>query len=268
MQRAAQEIVSKYGGIFPTTFDQVLALPGVGRYTAGAILSIALDQRWPILEGNTQRVHSRLMGLQVSPKQSQANALLWEFATAILPRRGSGILNQALMELGALVCTPTASKCPECPLRRYCAAYRRGQQSSIPVKQAPLNYEDRTEFAFVIQNKSRQYLVRPIPTGRRWAGLWDFPRTSEQPLQTMDEAVQWLARVEGISLVPGNEVMRLKHAVTRFRIQLMVYRAVLVDTESPPILPWGWRSLAELSTLPLSRSGREIVQKLESQGRV
>ena len=106
---AAKKIVAEHGGEFPLQYDQVLALPGIGRYTAGAILSISNDAKLPILEGNTQRVFSRLVGLREHPTEKNANSLLWEFATQMLPRSGCGIFNQAAMELGLWSANPTPS---------------------------------------------------------------------------------------------------------------------------------------------------------------
>ncbi len=119
---AAKRIVADHGGQFPSHFADAIALPGIGRYTAGAILSISADQKLPVLEGNTQRVFSRWVALRQPPTEPLATKLLWRIAERMLPPKGSGQFNQAAMELGALVCLPRAPKCEQCPVRRLCRA--------------------------------------------------------------------------------------------------------------------------------------------------
>ncbi len=264
MHAAAKQIVTKHAGEFPTSFEDVLALPGVGRYTAGAILSISGDQRLPILEGNTQRVFSRLVGLRETPTTPAATRLLWKFAESMLPKTGSGIFNQAAMELGALVCTPRSPSCGECPLRSRCAAARLGLQSEIPGKLSKTIYEDRTEFMLVIANgDGDKFLVREIPDGRRWSGLWDFPRTAEQSFTRLDETADWFAKSEGIHATSGARLATLKHAVTRYRITLHAHFAKLVGKSTQP--PKGWRFVdsKELKKLPMNVTGRKIVELLD-----
>lgn len=242
MQRAANEMVLKHRGQFPTQYEQVLSLPGIGRYTAGAILSIADDQRLPIVEGNTVRVYSRWVALTEPIKSAAAVSTLWEVATAMLPRRGSGTFNQAAMELGALICKPKPD-CDRCPVRRGCAANELSLQHSIPGKVSTTVYEDRREFAFVItrQTSDRQrsessnsvdqddsdgveYLLHHRGPTMRWAGMWDFPRATESNHVDIQTAVDELADAIGIQIRPGLRLKTIKHGVTKFRIELQVYR--------------------------------------------
>jgi len=120
MHAAARKIVDQHDGKFPEQYDDVLALPGIGRYTAGAILSISRDQRLPVLEGNTQRVFSRWVSMRGVIGETATTNLLWKIAESMLPRKGAGDFNQAAMELGALICTAKNPRCPECPLSRIC----------------------------------------------------------------------------------------------------------------------------------------------------
>ena len=264
MHAAAKQIVTEHSGEFPTNFEDVLALPGVGRYTAGAILSISGDQRLPILEGNTQRVFSRLVGLRETPTTPAATRLLWKFAESMLPKTGSGIFNQAAMELGALVCTPRSPSCGECPLRSRCAAARLGLQSEIPGKLSKTKYEDRTEFMLVIANGNgdklgNRFLVREIPDGRRWSGLWDFPRTAEQSFTRLDETADWFAKSEGIRATAGARLATLKHAVTRYRITLHAHFAKLIGKSTQPPDGWQFVDPKQLKKLPMNVTGRKIV---------
>src|SRR5690242_15502981 len=129
LHQAARQIVGKNGGKFPENFDDVLALPGIGRYTAGAICSIAYNQPTPILDGNVIRVLTRVFGMRGDPREKRRNAKLWQMATRLVEAAAPNScseLNQSLMELGALICTPRNPRCAECPVSRDCIALRRG----------------------------------------------------------------------------------------------------------------------------------------------
>ena len=258
---AARQIVDRHGGRFPDRFDDVIALPGIGRYTAGAILSITSDQRLPILEGNTQRVFSRWIGLRGDPTATSAKQLLWEFAATMLPRRGAGRFNQAAMELGALVCTPRGPDCNHCPVRSRCVARIQGLQQEIPGKVSTIRYEDRTEFALVVADPQGNYLVREMPDKGRWSGLWDFPRTDAA---SVESAANWLRDELGTAVHVGSRLETFKHAVTKYRISLYVHEAVL--SRSPHALPKPWRfvSAADLGELPMNVTGRKIARRLAS----
>ncbi|MEL6106492.1 MAG: A/G-specific adenine glycosylase [Planctomycetota bacterium] len=264
MHAAAKKIVADHGGEFPLEYDQVLALPGIGRYTAGAILSISSDARLPILEGNTQRVFSRLIGLREHPTEKNANALLWDVAAKMLPRSGCGIFNQAAMELGALVCQPNP-KCDECPLMTHCSAAETGSQQEIPGKIKKIRYEDKHEFALIVRrdrSTKSEYLVRPLPDGERWAGLWDFPRPTHFQTQTADDVCQWLGTELNRQVHVGPRLQTIRHAVTKYRIQLDVHQATLAKPLPTPRKPWQWASLESLAELPLSTTGRKIADAL------
>ncbi|TWT84512.1 A/G-specific adenine glycosylase [Planctomycetes bacterium CA13] len=266
MHAAAKHICDQHDGEFPTNYDDTLALPGIGRYTAGAILSIATDQRLPILEGNTQRLFSRWIAMQGSLGEKPTMDLLWSVADAMLPQTGSGIFNQAAMELGALVCTPRNPKCDECPVVRMCRAKEQGLEQSIPGKVKRIQYEDRTEFAFVIANdKKDRYLVRPIAAGQRWAGLWDFPRVTSGKFDNVDDAAASIGHEMSGVVAPLKQLATLKHAVTKYRIRLDVFVASV--SGKPPkrwkaTPPWQFMTKQELVDLPLSVTGRKIAQKL------
>ena len=272
LHAASQKIMEVHGGEFPTRYEDVLALPGIGRYTAGAILSISLGQRLPILEGNTQRVFSRWIASRSPVTDRQALNLLWKFAEVMLPTKDPGAFNQGAMELGALICRPTSPNCGQCPVKASCQARLLGLQEEIPGKVKKLVYEDREEYAFVVRenqsqrsNSSTRYLVRRLPEGRRWAGLWDFPRTTEQSYQNVQEASRALSAELGIPFDVGADLLTLKHAVTRFRIKLHVYAAACNGShrkhERPP-KPWRFATLDEINALPMSVTGRKIAERI------
>jgi A/G-specific adenine glycosylase len=273
MHAAAKQIAQQHNGRFPASYDDVLALPGIGRYTAGAILSIADDQRLPILEGNTQRVFSRWVAMRGAATASPATKLLWEIAEGMLPRKNSGMFNQAAMELGALVCTPKNPSCDRCPVSRMCRARLAGLQEEIPGKVSRVSYQDRTEFAMVIagcggKQKQPKYLLRPLPEGGRWAGLWDFPRTTEASFESVVAATPHLSDLVGVSISPGARLTTIRHAVTKYRISLHVHTADIGDQAGAPTRtwrpgrPWRFVSLSDMAQLPMSVTGRKIAELL------
>jgi len=269
MHAAAKKICQEHGGRFPTTYDEVINLPGIGRYTAGAILSISQNQKVPILEGNTQRVFSRWAAVRGKLGEKGTTNVLWEIAEAMLPpsrqnylTSGPAVFNQAAMELGALICTPRNPKCHQCPVRSSCEAHKLGLQEKIPGKVKSIQYQDRLEFAFVIANETGdRYLVRPIPKQERWAGLWDFPRVTNGRFESVAAAAEFLGQELSGVVTPATSVATIKHAVTKYRIRLEVFSATLsckakgrwkVDH------PWSFVTADELRELPMSVTGRKI----------
>jgi len=272
LHQAAKEIVARFGGRFPTHFSDVRPLPGIGRYTAGAILSIAFDQRLPILEANTLRLHARLLAIKGNIMRGEANARLWQFAEEILPRTGSGKVNQALMDLGSLVCTATSPKCAECPAVVFCESAKQGLQNEIPTPKMKEAKEYRTEVALLIRKSGKTLLIRS-PDGGRWAGLWDFPRAetnTEMPLELatdtflQDTALHHrLSELTGRKLMPGRLIHSLKHSVTKYRITLFFCEGR--DTGRAgvkPLCETRWVTARELQELPLNSTARKLVEKM------
>ena len=227
LRAAAQEIVAEHGGRFPRDVETLQTLPGIGRYTAGAIASIAFDQRAPILEANTIRLLSRLIAYREDPTKSAGQRLLWQTAEELLPRKEIAEFNQALMELGSLVCRPQQPDCEQCPAMGLCMAHEQGWENEIPAVGRKMQYVDVREAAVVVRKNGR-VLLRLCAPEERWAGLWDFPRfeiDSEGPLFAGDELVEKVQEQTGIVVRPGALLKTIKHGVTRFRITLDCYEA-------------------------------------------
>ena len=145
LHAAAKDVAEKHGGRFPGDFDAIFALPGIGRYTAGAIASIAFDQSKPILEANTIRLWARLAGIQDDVAAKATQTRLWSLAERVLTESRSGEINQALMEVGGQVCKPQAPQCHECPVVLWCGAQRTGRPESIPRVRKKIEYEEVRE---------------------------------------------------------------------------------------------------------------------------
>ncbi len=176
LQKAARFILEKHGGRFPEEFDDILALPGIGRYTAGAISSIAFNQPAPILDGNVMRVLTRIFGITENPRKRKTNQLLWQLATELVENSKGhcSYLNQSLMELGALVCTPRTPRCANCPIKRLCVAFKENRVDELPNLGRRAAATARRFVAFVVESCGK-FLVRQRPANVVNAHLWEFP---------------------------------------------------------------------------------------------
>lgn len=283
MHAAAQRIVTQHAGRFPKSLDSLLSLPGIGRYTAGAIVSFAYGHRAPILEANTVRLFSRLIGLREDPRTTASQSNLWSFAERILPKAGErvGKVNQAVMELGSLICTPKQPDCAACPVHRFCAAHRAGIQNEIPLR-APRPTFTLLHHALVVAQRSGKTLMRQNSADGWWSGLWDFPRIDLT-------ALGWHADFEHISRTPSQQIDLLKrgmqerlglelretkteyirsmrHGVTRYRIALHCYHAQLkAAAQLPSTHNWQWVDLAQEPELPLTATAHKLRRWLLDQ---
>lgn len=263
LHQAAKKIVNEYSGSFPQEFAQVLDLPGVGRYTAGAICSFAYDQPYPIVEANTQRLYCRLLALEDDPRTSVSQKRLWDLAERIVPKKSPGEINQALMELGSLVCTPTNPKCLECPLVELCPTAKLGLQSRVPSPPKAKAFESVYEVAWVVWNGS-QVLLRQCQPGERWEGLWDFPRFVCD-LDTNDKDKfykQELQKRFGLKTHGCDERVKIKHGVTRFKITLECFDTSLKNGPNLSLGAFQWLDYQELGKLPLHSTARRIAQHI------
>lgn len=264
---AAAKVVSvELGGQFPETVDELMKLPGIGRYTAGAIVSIAYDKPAPILEANTLRLLSRLVALRDDPTRTAGQKKLWRIAEELLPAKEVSRFNQALMELGSLVCTPREPKCDACPVESLCQARQLGVVGELLPTTKKTSYSELHEAAVVIW-RGNQVLLRQCGPEERWSGLWDFPRfavESEGPLYAVREIESKLVELTGITATLGPLMKTIKHGVTRYRITLDCYEAThktgkVKSTKSSPAV---WVKPGELAEYPLSTTGRKIAKLL------
>lgn len=264
LHKAARVIVDEHSGVFPRDSDSVKALPGIGRYTAGAILSIAFDDREPILEANTIRVLSRLIGYRGDTTSTEGQGVLWGAAEDFLPRKNAGDFNQAMMELGSEVCTPRDPHCDKCPVATLCPTQAQGLQDAIPAAKKKLKYEDVVEACIVVRRNDK-VLLRRCKEGERWAGLWDFPRfvsraSTITPLHR--ELCEGVRELTGYDVAIREHLKTIKHGVTRFRITLKCFEAEHLSGRMKRG-DFVWVRPTQLDGYALSVTGRQVADAIQ-----
>ncbi|MEM9701580.1 MAG: A/G-specific adenine glycosylase [Planctomycetota bacterium] len=288
LHAAAQAITER--GDWPRSVEGLRALPGVGRYTAGAVASFAFGRRAPIVEANTLRLYARLLAFTGDPRSSAGQTALWEFAERILPdesddpARGPGAVNQAVMELGGTLCTVKEPRCGACPVRPWCGAFQQKIQAEIPRPKAKQAITDVTEATVAVRRADGRLLLRQRSDSERWAGLWDFPRyeppadltahvpklgerqRSLLPGDDFAPLQRWLsetiAKQTGVRCEVGDGSFELRHSVTRFRIRLLCFEATRTRGRLRAGEALRWVGPDELEAVPLSKTGRQFANRL------
>lgn len=233
LQKTAKVLCAEYGGQLPREKAALLKLPGIGSYTAGAIASIAYGERETAVDGNVLRVASRVCGNHQDIALPETKRALEEALYTYLPETGSGTINQALMELGAIVCVPNGDPlCALCPVRETCAAYQEGLIAELPVKSAqkPRRIEPRT--VFLLQNGDR-FLIQKRPEKGLLAGLWELPSAAGSLSQA--EALQYV-RAAGYEPLRVEQLPPAKHIFTHVEWRMTAYRFWLPADDEPYML--------------------------------
>jgi A/G-specific adenine glycosylase len=259
LHRAVRQVAERHGGRFPKTLEAALAIPGVGLYTASAVLSIAFGVPLPVVDGNVRRVLSRLFALR--GRRWLKDGPYYNLAEELLDRDSPGDWNQALMELGATVCAPRRPACPACPLRGACRALELRIVERLPERRSKRAPEAVTVAAALIELRGRILMVRR-PEGRLMSRMWEIPQTSLESRGYVD-LVRELRDRHGLEIAPGALLARAAHAVTFRRIRLDAYRARLLST--PPADPerWRWVTPVEAAALATSSLTRKILAAMD-----
>ena len=239
LHAAAREVVAVHRGRLPTTVDELRRLPGIGRYTAGAIASIAFDVPAPIVEANSRRVLARLVGHAAPVGGPAGDGPLWDVAAALVPARQPGLFNQALMDLGAGVCTPERPLCHRCPLAARCVARRTDRVAEIPAA-APRRAATIVRETAVVERRGDRVLVERRGPGEWWEGLWDFPRVARPPR--------------------GRRLGAIAYTVTHHRVTCAVVERVATGPAPRATRNRRWVTRRILAGLPLSAPGRRIAR--------
>lgn len=267
LHAAAKMVVGDFAGRVPDNVDDLLKLPGVGRYTAGAIASIAYDTPAPILDGNVARVLARVEGIEQSIDENKTKARLWELADAAVPEKSAGDFNQALMELGALVCTPKQPSCDACPLAGECEALSRGIVAQLPVRNARKKPKPVDHHIVAIE-KAGKYLIEQRPDTGLWSRMWQLPTWEHLPDAKASAAninaadiASWAKQHVGLSLCDINMQLQFDHATTHRAIRFTLWHAK-VESGRLKADAGQWRNLDDLKNLPLANPQKAAIKKL------
>ncbi len=246
LHAAAKQIVHEHGGEFPRTVEGLRSLPGIGRYTAGAIGSIAFDLATPIVEANSRRVIARLVGHAAPLDGPGGDEPIWEIAAGLVPPRHPGRFNQALMDLGAMICTPKLPLCSRCPLASACVAHQTNRVAAIPAQAKRRPVKQVQETAVVLRHGESVLVERRGP-GEWWEGLWDFPRGS------------------GTAAKRGRRLGLVTYSVTHHRIECAV-REQIMTRRTTPTKAQRWVKVTSLDALAMTAPGRRIARLVARSG--
>ncbi len=256
LHQAARHVQQKLAGKIPLTAATLRELPGIGRYTAGAIASIALGEKTPVLDGNVIRILTRIFAIPQSVDSPSTLEKLWSIAAALLPDSNPGDLNQALMELGATVCFPLTPQCIRCPACKICLAHRKGKELAYPVSSQKDVYEKLRMAALVLRNNRQEVWLEKQPEQGRWGGLWMFPFWASKK--------EMLAEIGSLNLKPVL-FLKVPHAFTKYRITLEVYGA---QHESEGVLKprnGKWLAIGKLVGTALPSPHKKIARAISAR---
>lgn len=264
LHRAAQIVVESFSGVLPPDAPTLQTLPGIGRYTAGAIASIAFGQDAPVLDGNIKRVFARLFDVSDPIGDSATEHRLWELAQTHLPEGQAGDFNQALMDLGAMICIPKNPRCSGCPLNDNCLAFQAGVQNMRPVRKKKQQIPHYLVAAAVIRREA-EVLVAQRPQTGLLGGLWEFPGGKiEAGEDLIDGLKREIMEELGVKVEVTGAFGVYRHAYTHFRVTLHAFVCHLVDgvPETRQVADLKWVLLPELVEFPMGKIDRQIAKRL------
>ena len=254
LHQASKIIANHSNGKIPDKLKDLLNLPGIGRYTAGAILSIAYNKKAPILDGNVKRVLSRLFVVSGNPKKTEE--FLWPLSESLIPKGSPGAFNQALMDLGSMTCTPKNPNCLSCPLKNLCQGYLSGKPESYPLRSVKKKVPHIEAIAAVIQ-KHGKVLLRQRPPKGLLGGLWEFPNWPIDGKKDLKEYLRLKVKSDfGLKVKCKENLGPFKQTYSHFKLTLHVFKCDALEGRGKG----KWVSIKKLDRLPMSRIHRRISQ--------
>jgi len=260
----AKAVVRAHDGHLPSTYDELKALPGIGRYTAGAILSIAFDKDYPVVDGNVMRVLARYFAIRGDIRKPATQSEFWNLVEKLLPHGKAGDFNQAIMELGATICTPKNPTCPRCPLRHSCQARRQNLQDVLPVKKKAAATPHFHIGAGVVR-RGDKILISQRPLKGLLGGLWEFPGGKQEPGESLRDTVRREIKEElGINIEVGKKLAEIDHAYSHFKITLHAHECAYRSgqVQALGVRAWRWVKPHELKRFAFPAANQPIIQKL------
>lgn len=253
LHAAARMIVERFDGQLPSAVEELLKLPGVGRYTAGAIASIAFNRRAPIVDGNVARVLSRWFAIEEPVDEPRTRERLWKLAEHLVPPRSPGDFNQGMMELGAMVCAPKSPACLVCPVSSHCDAHRRGIQDRLPAMLPKRKPKPVTHAVLAIEKRGR-YLFEQRPADGLWSNMWQLPTREGESVASLP---QWAADTLGLCIGLPERVSGFTHQTTHRTIRFTVHHASVASGRKRR---GAWHRLDAVDDLPLPKPQLEALK--------
>ncbi len=256
LHRASQIVSNHFHGEIPDQLEGLLALPGIGRYTAGAILSIAFNEDAPILDGNVKRVLSRLFATG-----GKNESLLWRLSESLIPKGHASFFNQGLMDLGATICTPKEPPCLRCPLRDLCRGRASGDPERFPAK-TPKKKIPHIEAVSAVIEENGKVLLKRRPWEGLLGGLWEFPNWSIEGEKDLKEYLKHKVKTEiGLNVKSEEAIGSFRQTFSHFKLTLQVFHCRLLNGKARG----KWVSTRKLHALPMSRIHRHIAEKIDGK---
>lgn len=265
LHAAAQLVVDEFDGNVPDSWDEITELKGVGPYTASAILSIAFDKKYAVVDGNVIRVLSRYFGVKDDVRSTKTKNLIQEYADELISEERPGDFNQAVMELGATVCTPSNPDCGACPLQADCVAHKMVKTDEIPYKSPTKKRPHHQIGVGIIIKDKEEVLIALRPEDAMLGGLWEFPGGKQKEDEEMEQTViRELNEELGVEVSVTKPFMKLDHAYSHFKITMHAYLCELENgipepNESQEVR---WIAIDELADYPFPKANRKLTEKL------
>jgi A/G-specific adenine glycosylase len=270
MHKAAQRIVAEYDGLIPDTYAGLIDLPGVGQYTAAAVSSIAFDRDHAVLDGNVTRVLCRLLRIEGDPRRAQVKAELVAASEGLLAPGRAGDFNQAMMELGARICTPQKPHCTTCPVGELCRAKAELEDPTVLPFKVPKKKPPHFRVAAGIIWKGEDLLIAQRPSEGMLGGLWEFPGGKQEEGESLAECLAREIREElDIAIEVGEQLYSVDHAYSHFSITLYAFNARYIEGDPKALgcSQWRWIRPHELDGYAFPRTDRKIIDYLRQEGR-
>lgn len=262
LHKTTQFIVEQFDGEIPSTYEELISIKGIGPYTAAAVSSQVFNKPHAVVDGNVIRVISRLFGIQDDVTKAKTKQQILEFAQILLDENQPGFFNEALMELGATICTPKKPKCLECPLLAYCVAAQTVQSDSIPYKPTKKKVPHYHIGVGVVFNQFDEVLIAKRPDEAMLGGLWEFPGGKQESKETIEETIHREFEEEiGISIRLEKPFPLIKHAYSHFKISLHAFKAFYIkgEAKAKASSEIKWISVRDLDKYAFPKANRNLI---------
>lgn len=265
MHVAAKTVTEKYDGNMPGSYDELIKLKGIGPYTAAAISSIAFNEQKAVVDGNVLRVFCRYFGIDDDIRSQNTKNQVRDLAEEIIPENEPGDFNQAVMELGATVCTPHNPDCNSCPISVHCVAFNTAQTESLPYKSASKKVPHHQIAVGIIVNGENKLLIAKRPEDAMLGGLWEFAGGKQEKGESLKDTVQRELKEElGVDVNVFDKFMQLNHAYSHFKITLHAFWCKIENGKPIPKTSTSlrWVDLDEIEEYPFPKANKTLIEKM------